>query len=145
MDLKEFRAAVDTEDYYRSEVNLTREEGEVEKLLDCLNAVIDWQHMEKEDQKHVGSLHALCVNKLIHPLDDPADFKGDILIMLTYDEYPDDTIKLRYNIEGCFEQDGSLEIWDFKVFWLDHEGHSNPMDYSAFHDLLAAAQSAAGM
>jgi hypothetical protein len=144
VDLLAFRNNPGTDDYFKSELNLGYEEGEVEQLMDCLNEVVDWQQMEKGDEKDAGTLHARCVEKLIKKGDDPTEFEGDILLMFTYDAYPDDTIKMRYKIEGGVEDDGSLEVWDFQVFWFDHEGHNNPLDYSAFHEFFSAAKEAAG-
>ena len=95
-------------------------------------------------RKDAGPLHARCIEKLLRPKEDPSDFEGDILIMFTYDEYPDDTIKMRYKVDGYFEEDGSPEICDYQIFWFDHEEHDNPMDYSAFHEFYAAAETAAG-
>jgi hypothetical protein len=100
--------------------------------------------MEKGDAKDAGTLHARCMDKIIRKGDDPTEFEGDVLLMFTFDAYPDDTIKVRYMIEGGVEEDGSLEVWDFQVFWCDHEGHNNPLDYSAFHEFFSAAKEAAG-
>jgi hypothetical protein len=144
MDLQAFRNDEGTEDYFKSDFNLVPEEGEIEKLLDCLNEAVHWQEMEKGDEKNAGPLHARCIEKLLRPKEDPSDFEGDILIMFTYDEYPDDTIKMRYKVDGYFEEDGSPEICDYQIFWFDHEEHDNPMDYSAFHEFYAAAETAAG-
>jgi hypothetical protein len=144
MDLQTFRNDEGTEDYFKSDFNLGSEEGDIEQLLDCLNEAVDWQRMEKGDHKHAATLNVRCVERLTRQADDPTEFEGDILLMFTYDAYPDDTIKMRYKVEGGIEEDGSLEVWDFQIFWFDHEGHHNPLDYSSFHEFFAAAKEAAG-
>lgn len=43
MDLQTCRNDESTDDYFKSDFNLVSEEGDIEGLLDCLNAVVDWQ------------------------------------------------------------------------------------------------------
>jgi len=63
--------------------------------------------------------------------------------MLTYDAYPDDTIKLRFKIDGEIEDDGSIDCWGQEIYYLDSEEQENPLDYSGFQELYAAVEEAA--
>jgi hypothetical protein len=54
--------------------------------------------------------------------------------MLTYDEYPDDTIKIRLKIDAIVDDD-RLEIQDQSTYYLDSEGQENPLNYSNFLEL----------
>ena len=58
MDLQTCRNDESTDDHFKSDFNLVSEGGDIEGLLDCLNAVVDWQQMEKGDVKDAGTL--LC-------------------------------------------------------------------------------------
>ena len=55
--------------------------------------------------------------------------------MLTYDEYPDDTIKIRFKIIDAIIDDDRLEIQDQSTYYLDSEGQENPVNYSNFLEL----------
>ena len=91
--------------------------------------------MEKGESKEVGDVQAYCVDNIINKVDDSDEFEGEILIMLTYDEYPDDTIKIRFKINGEILEDGELDIWEQSTYYLDSEGQDNPLDYSGFQEL----------
>ena len=90
--------------------------------------------MEKGESKEVGTVRAYCVDNIINKVDDSDEFEGEILIMLTYDEYPDDTIKIRFKIDAIIDDD-RLEIQDQSTYYLDSEGQDNPLDYSGFQEL----------
>ena len=56
--------------------------------------------------------------------------------MLTYDEYPDDTIKIRFEVAGNVdEDDNKLYINEQSTYYLDSEGQENPVNYSNFLEL----------
>ena len=63
------------------------------------------------------------------------EVEGDILIMLTNDEYLDDTIKIRFKIEAVIYEN-SLEIQDQSTYYLDSEGNENPLNYTNFLELF---------
>ena len=54
--------------------------------------------------------------------------------MLTNDEYPDDTIKIRFKIAAALEDD-QLWVEDQSTYYLDSEGQENPLNYSNFLEL----------
>ena len=54
--------------------------------------------------------------------------------MLTNDEYPDDTIKIRFKIDAALEDD-QLWVEDQSTYYLDSEGQENPLNYSNFLEL----------
>ena len=143
MDLQAFRNDKGTEYYYKSSFDIKREEGEIEWLVDNLSDAISWSDMKKGEEKHVGSLYAFCADRIINLIDDSNEFEGEILIMLTYDAYPDDTIKLRFKIDGEIEDDGSIDCWGQEIYYLDSEEQENPLDYSGFQELYAAVEEAA--
>ena len=58
MDLQTCRNDESKDDYFKSDYNLVSEGGDIEGLLGCLNAVVDWQQMEKGDVKDAATL--LC-------------------------------------------------------------------------------------
>ena len=146
MDLQAFRNDKGTEDYYKSSFSLTREEGEIENFVDNLEDAFNPIGMEKGETKELGTVRAYCVDTIINKVDDShpyaslIDFEGDKLIMITYDEYPDDTIKLRYEFQGCFYDDiAEIESTE-ALYYLDSEGQDNPLDYSGFQELDAAVK-----
>jgi len=55
--------------------------------------------------------------------------------MLTYDEYPDDTIKIRFKIVAGSIEDDRLMIAEQSTYYLDSEGQENPLNYSNFLEL----------
>ena len=137
IDLRAFREDKGIDDYYKSNFNLADDEGEIEGFLDNLEDVIEWQEMKKGERNDVGTVRAYCVDITNEPTDSPEMFEKNVLIMLTYDEYPDDTIKLRFNVFGeIFE--GEEEIESVDAYYLDSEGQDNPLDYSGFQELNAA-------
>ena len=81
---------------------------------------------------------------IINKVDDSDEFEGEILIMLTYDEYPDDTIKIRFKIDAIIDDD-RLEIQDQSTYYLDSEGQDNPLDYSGFQELYDILDIIGGM
>ncbi len=135
IDLKEFREDKGVEDYYKSSFDLNSEDGDIEWFVDNLEDAIKWLEMEKGESKEVGDVQAYCVDNIINKVDDSDEFEGEILIMLTYDEYPDDTIKIRFKINGEILEDGELDIWEQSTYYLDSEGQDNPLDYSGFQEL----------
>ena len=135
IDLKKFREDKGVEDYYKSSFDLNSEEGDIEWFVDNLEDAIKWLEMEKGESKEVGTVRAYCVDNIINKVDDSDEFEGEILIMLTYDEYPDDTIKIRFKINGESLEDGELDIWEQSTYYLDSEGQDNPLDYSGFQEL----------
>ena len=141
MSLKEFREAKGFEDYYKSTFDLKREEGEIERFVDGLEDAIGLFEMERGDKKDIDTLHVSCVEKIVKKED--AEFEGEMLIMVTYDAYPDDTIKLRFQVEGEVLDDGDLEPMDVNIYYFDSEGQENPTDYSGFQELLSAVEKAA--
>ena len=111
---------------------------ELEQFLDNLGDALQWQDMKKGESKEVGTVSVLCIDrnlKVDTSDDDWIAAEGDILIMLTYDEYPDDTIKIRFKINGEILEDGELDIWEQSTYYLDSEGQDNPLDYSGFQEL----------
>tara|TARA_B110000967_G_C18515211_1_gene378327 strand:+ start:160 stop:606 length:447 start_codon:yes stop_codon:yes gene_type:complete len=146
IDLQAFREDKEVEDYYKSERDLFPEEGEIEWFFDNLSDAINWPQMKKGETKEVGTICAYCVDRI----ESSAEIKGfeeddcydvEILIMLTYDEYPDDTIKLRFKFDG-YKEDDNFEINDLEIFYLDSEGNDFPYDYSVFLELDAAVKAA---
>ena len=137
IDLKKFREDKGVEDYYKSSFDLNSEEGDIEWFVDNLEDAIKWLEMEKGESKEVGTVTVLCVDrnlKVDTSDDDWIAAEGDILFMLTYDEYPDDTIKIRFKIDAIIDDD-HLEIQDQSTYYLDSEGQDNPLDYSGFQEL----------
>ena len=77
-------------------------------------------------------------------------FEGNILIMLSYDTYPDDTIKLRFKYNGEAIDGETIEneqemfgCADRSIYYLDSEEQEHPHDYSGFQDLCSAVEEAA--
>ncbi len=144
MSLKEFREAKGFDDYYKSTFNLIPEEGENERLADGLEDAIGLFEMEKGDRKDIDTLHVSCVEKIVKKKDGTDEFEGEMLIMLTYDAYPDDTIKLRYEVGGDVLDDGSFDCGDYvRLYYFDSEEQENPTDYSGFEELLSAVEKVA--
>jgi hypothetical protein len=138
VDLQEFQNDTGVGDYYKSDFNLLAESGELEMFVDDLNDAIKWDEMEKGELKELGSVIVYCVDKIISKVDGTDDFKGEKLIKLIYEEYPDDTIKLRYEFDGWFE-DGVPEHDDTQaLYYIDSEEKNNPHDYSGFQELYNA-------
>ena len=152
VDVKEFREDKGVEDYYKSKFNLNNfgvikwwnvakwsRSQEVEQFLDNLGDALQWQDMKKGESKEVGTVTVLCVDrnlKVDTSDDDWIAAEGDILIMLTYDEYPDDTIKIRFEVVGNVdEDDNKLYINGQSTYYLDSEGQENPVNYSNFLEL----------
>ena len=136
IDLKGFREDKGVEDYYKSSFDLNSEEGDIEWFVDNLEDAIKWLEMEKGESKEVGTVRAYCVDNIINKVDDSDEFEGEILIMLTYDEYPDDTIKIRFEVAGNVdEDDNKLYINGQSTYYLDSEGQENPVNYSNFLEL----------
>jgi hypothetical protein len=147
IDLQGFREDKGVEDYYKSERDLFPEEGEIEWFFDNLDDATDWSKMKKGETKEVGTICAYCVDRIessteIEGYEDDDCYEAETLIMLTYDEYPDDTIKLRFKYNG-YREDEHLEIVEISIFYLDSEGHNFPYDYSVFQELYAAVKAAA--
>ena len=138
IDLKGFREDKGVEDYYKSSFDLNSEEGDIEWFVDNLEDAIKWLEMKKGETKEVGTVSAYCVDNIINKVDgtfdDSDEFEGEILIMLTYDEYPDDTIKIRFKIAAALEDD-QLWVEDQSTYYLDSEGQENPLNYSNFLEL----------
>ena len=102
--------------------------------------------MKKGETKEVGTICAYCVDRIessteIKGFEEDDCYDVETLIMLTYDEYPDDTIKLRFKFDGYIEDD-NFEINDLEIFYLDSEGNDFPYDYSVFLELDAAVKAA---
>ncbi|MDA9872406.1 DUF4116 domain-containing protein [Candidatus Thioglobus sp.] len=142
IDSKSFREDDGTEDYYQSKLDLNRYVDDaaylVEWFIDNLGDALQYQDMKKGESKEVGTVTVLCVDrnlKVDTSDEDWIEAKGDILIMLTYDECPDDTIKIRFKIEA-FIDDDRLEIQDQSIYYLDSEGQENPLNYSNFLELF---------
>jgi hypothetical protein len=147
-DLQGFRDDKGVEDYYKSERDLYPEEGEIEWFFDNLKDATDWSKMKKGETKEVGTISADCVDRIENSIEirgheDDDCVKGEILLRLIYDEWPDDTIKLRFKYEAAWVEDDVFEIIELSIFYLDHEGHDFPYDYSVFQDLYAAVKAAA--
>jgi|TARA_B110000240_G_scaffold119061_1_gene133265 hypothetical protein len=141
IDSKSFREDDGTEDYYQSKLDLNRYVDDaaylIEWLLDNLGDVLQWQDMKKGESKEVGTVTVLCVDRNLKVDTSDEDWiaaEGDILIMLTYDECPDDTIKIRFKIDAIIDDD-RLEIQDQSTYYLDSEGQENPLNYSNFLEL----------
>ena len=147
MDLQGFREDKGVEDYYKSTRDLFPEEGTIEWFFDNLNDATDWPLMQKGDTKEVGTICAYCVDRIessteIKGFEEDDCYNVETLLMLTYDEYPDDTIKLRFKFDG-YKEDGNFEINEInEIFYLDSEGNDFPYDYSVFLDLHAAVKAA---
>ena len=146
MDLQGFREDKGVEDYYKSTRDLFPEEGTIEWSFDNFNEAINWQNMKKGETKEVGTICAYCVDRIessteIKGFEEDDCYDVETLIMLTYDEYPDDTIKLRFKFDGYIEDD-NFEINDLEIFYLDSEGNDFPYDYSVFLELDAAVKAA---
>ena len=139
MDLQGFREDKGVEDYYKSTRDLFPEEGAIEWFFDNFNEAINWQNMKKGETTEVGTICAYCVDRIessteIKGFEEDDCYDVETLIMLTYDEYPDDTIKLRFKFDGYIEDD-NFEINDLEIFYLDSEGNDFPYDYSVFLEL----------
>ena len=139
IDSKSFREDSGVEDYYKSKLDLDSEEFLylLEWFNDNLGDALQWQDMKKGESKEVGTVTVLCVDrnlKVDTSDDDWIAAEGDILFMLTYDEYPDDTIKIRLKIDAIVEDD-RLHIQDQSTYYLDSEGQENPLNYSNFLEL----------
>ena len=146
IDLQAFREDKEVEDYYKSERDLFPEEGEIEWFFDNLSDAINWPQMKKGETKEVGTICAYCVDRIegsteIKGFEEDDCYDVETLIMLTYDEYPDDTIKLRFKFDG-YKEDDNFEINDLEIFYLDSEGNDFPYDYSVFLELDAAVKAA---
>ena len=89
---------------------------------------------KKGESKKFGNGTVLCVDRNLKVDTTAERAEGDILIMLTNDEYPDDTIKIRFKI-GAIIDDDRLEIQDQSTYYLDSEGQENPLNYSNFLEL----------
>ena len=144
IDLQGFREDKGVEDYYKSERDLFPEEGTIEWFFDNFNDATNWPQMKKGETKEVGTICAYCVDRIessteIKGLEEDDCYDVETLIMLTYDEYPDDTIKLRFKFDGYIEDD-NFEINDLEIFYLDSEGNDFPYDYSVFLELDAAVK-----
>ena len=139
IDSKSFREDSGVEDYYKSKLDLASEEFLylLEWFNDNLGDALQWQDMKKGESKEFGTGTVLCVDrnlKVDTSDDDWIAAEGDILFMLTYDEYPDDTIKIRLKIDAIVDDD-RLEIQDQSTYYLDSEGQENPLNYSNFLEL----------
>ena len=146
MDLQAFRNNQGTEDYYKSTRDLFPEEGTIEWFFDNIQSTTNWPLMKKGETKEVGTICAYCVDRIessteIKGFEEDDCYDVETLIMLTYDEYPDDTIKLRFKFDGYIEDD-NFEINDLEIFYLDSEGNDFPYDYSVFLELDAAVKAA---
>ena len=144
IDLQGFREDKGVEDYYKSTRDLFPEEGTIEWFFDNFNEATNWQNMKKGETKEVGTICAYCVDRIegsteIKGFEEDDCYDVETLIMLTYDEYPDDTIKLRFKFDGYIEDD-NFEINDLEIFYLDSEGNDFPYDYSVFLELDAAVK-----
>ena len=139
IDSKSFREDEGTEDYYQSKLNLNRYVDDsaylVEWFIDNLDDALQWKDMEKGESKEFGNVTILCVDRNLKVDLSGEEAQGDILIMLTNDEYPDDTIKIRFKIDAIIDDD-RLEIQDQSTYYLDSEGQENPLNYSNFLELF---------
>ena len=90
---------------------------------------------KKGESKKFGNGTVLCVDRNLKVDTTAERAEGDILIMLTNDEYPDDTIKIRFKIEAVIYEN-SLEIQDQSTYYLDSEGNENPLNYTNFLELF---------
>ena len=148
MNLKGFREDKDIEDYYKSNIDLVSFDthpGEhfADNLRDVWferkeNGDLNWQVPKKGESKQVGTVTFHCVDNNILKNDEMKEgdystinFKAEKLIMLTYEERPDDTIKLRYVFEGPSE--GFCEA--SALYYLDSDEQENPLNYSGFQEL----------
>ncbi|SVC90979.1 uncharacterized protein METZ01_LOCUS343833, partial [marine metagenome] len=141
IDSKSFREDSGAEDYYKSKLDLNRYHDDagylIEWFVDNLGDALQWQDMKKGESKEFGTGTVFCIDrnlKVDTSDDDWIEAEGDILIMLTNDEYPDDTIKIRFKI-GAIIDDDRLEIQDQSTYYLDSEGQENPLNYSNFLEL----------
>ena len=109
----------------------------LEWFNDNLEDALQWQDMKKGESKEVGTVSVFCVDSINKiDIDEDGDVEGEILIMLTYDEYPDDTIKIRFEVAGNVdEDDNKLIIIRQSTYYLDSEGQENPVNYSNFLEL----------
>ena len=138
IDSKKFREDSSTKDYYKSKLDLNRYDSAaahlIEWFIDNLGDSLQWQDMEKGESKKFGNGTVLCVDRNLKADTSGEEVEGDILIMLTNDEYLDDTIKIRFKIEAVIYEN-SLEIQDQSTYYLDSEGQENPLNYSNFLEL----------
>ena len=158
MDLKGFREDKGVEDYYKSSFDPSIVGGPPEIFADLLEdvwtswtysddqmgeSILKWKEIRKGESKTVGTVAATvtfyCVDNIVIKVDEgteerwgvPINFKAEKLIMLTYEERPDDTIKLRYAFEGPSE--GFCEV--SALYYLDSDEQENPLNYSGFQEL----------
>ena len=147
MDLQGFREDKGVEDYYKSTRDLFPEEGTIEWFFDNLQSTTNWPSMQKGETKEVGTICAYCVDRIessteIKWFEENDCYNVETLLMLTYDEYPDDTIKLKFKFDG-YKEDGNFEINEVnEIFYLDSEENDFPYDYSVFLELDAAVKAA---
>ena len=151
VDVKEFREDKGVEDYFKSKLKVEdfvvnnvnkwwnvakwSRSQEVDMFLDNLGDALQWVDMKKGESKEVGTVSVFCVDSIID-IDEDGNAEGEILIMLTYDEYPDDTIKIRFEVEcDVDEDDNKLFIRTQSTYYLDSEGQENPVNYSNFLEL----------
>ena len=137
IDSKSFREDSGVEDYYKSKLDLDSEEFLylLEWFNDNLGDALQWEDMKKGESKEFGTGTVFCIDRNLKVDTSDDDWtEGDILIMLTNDEYPDDTIKIRFKIDAIIDDD-HLEIQDQSTYYLDSEGQENPLNYSNFLEL----------
>jgi hypothetical protein len=148
MDLQAFRNDKSKQDYYKSSFSLTIGEGRLESFVDNLEDAFNPVGMEKGETKELGTICVYCVDATINKVDDShpyassIDFEGEKLIMITYDENPDDTFKLRYVFFGCFYDDVAEIESTEGIYYLDSYEQENPLDYWGFEELYAAVEAA---
>jgi hypothetical protein len=139
IDSKKFREDNSNKDYYKSKLDLNLYDSAaahlIEWFVDNLGDSLQWQDMEKGESKIFGNCTVLCVDRNLKVDTSGEEVEGDILIMLTNDEYLDDTIKIRFKIEAVIYEN-SLEIQDQSTYYLDSEGNENPLNYTNFLELF---------
>lgn len=141
IDSKKFREDNSNKDYYKSKLDLNLYPYDsanahlLEWFVDNLGDSLQWQDMEKGESKIFGNCTVLCVDRNLKVDTSGEEVEGDILIMLTNDEYLDDTIKIRFKIEAVIYEN-SLEIQDQSTYYLDSEGNENPLNYTNFLELF---------
>ena len=139
IDSKKFREDSSNKDYCKSKLDLNLYDSAdahlIEWFVDNLGDSLQWQDMEKGESKIFGNCTVLCVDRNLKVDTSGEEVEGDILIMLTNDEYLDDTIKIRFKIEAVIYEN-SLEIQDQSTYYLDSEGNENPLNYTNFLELF---------
>ena len=139
IDSKKFREDSSNKDYCKSKLDLNLYDSAaahlIEWFVDNLGDSLQWQDMEKGESKIFGNGTVLCVDRNLKVDTSGEEVEGDILIMLTNDEYLDDTIKIRFKIEAVIYEN-SLEIQDQSTYYLDSEGNENPLNYTNFLELF---------